>query len=759
MNKPKEPKLYDLTIEFTGGNPYPNIDIEANLKTKEALESIPDFKKRLSYFNQNICSLSVYKMQPEIYYQWGSNPDQRILIFSGCQKCRNEPDFNLKHEKIYLSLRDKEVKRLVDGIKNATTYKDKIEYLFAVKGYGRANKLTVHANAPYSTSKDANVEMFLTEPVIDLNPNETDEIITYNGWVKTAFDNKFRKGVKFSEEYDCFDYQKESQRLNHTLMKSIAPLQLLEYCKSDIENYFHYDVDKFSKNKIVTRHSRIEDTLFAKMVFGVSIDLNETKLNNHILFRYYHISEVVKFYRFIIVKIRAIMDPEKEAELIRKSQPPEIKIEYTIADQMEKELNIIYTIFTSQYAKFDRKEKFPYILNEEGNTGIDGRYINRFDIVSNVGLMSTLQYKKHFTERYESTNNPSLVQNQLFRLRKMAIDARDYYNEKLTGKNEIVQEFADKKSELDSAYSKLNFEKSLELSKYHSAVILLADYHLQYIYLGCDKLNCKHSIMGDFWYTLSNYELANYCHNIVEFADMFKLESSPPPQQTGRIKTKLDFTPEELEQAVLKLTKLYGYEKPSEYLDELLKDVKQLNDLNFEDNFFLNIHNICKKHSDKFWSESHRKDITEWLDKSRIVMFPSGNKEKEGFDTWDKTISNQKSVLPENKTKEPKISIPTYALMHVYLAMFQGQAVTQQNKTELAIKYGYTSGEQLRNDFTFYQNEDKRMDINLKNKRSAQTHLNRFELILPLLKKQNLLAFQKAKEDFEVLKKEYNKHY
>jgi hypothetical protein len=112
-----------------------------------------------------------------------------------------------------------------------------------------------------------------------------------------------------------------------------------------------------------------------------------------------------------------------------------------------------------------------------------------------------------------------------------------------------------------------------------------------------------------------------------------------------------------------------------------------------------------------------------------------------------------------NTKNEEKLSLPTYALLHVFLAMHGGQAVTQQNKNELARGYGYKSGDQLRNEFSSFQDEDKRLEINTANKRSASTHLKRYSDILPLLETQNEAAFKTATKEYEFLKKEYNKYY
>ncbi len=108
---------------------------------------------------------------------------------------------------------------------------------------------------------------------------------------------------------------------------------------------------------------------------------------------------------------------------------------------------------------------------------------------------------------------------------------------------------------------------------------------------------------------------------------------------------------------------------------------------------------------------------------------------------------------------DERLTIAAYALMHVYLSQFGGQPVTQQNKNELVTQYGYASGEQLRNNFTFYQNEDKRLELNTSNKRSADTHLQRYSSILPLLEQQNIEAFKAATKDLELLQNKYKKYH
>lgn len=111
------------------------------------------------------------------------------------------------------------------------------------------------------------------------------------------------------------------------------------------------------------------------------------------------------------------------------------------------------------------------------------------------------------------------------------------------------------------------------------------------------------------------------------------------------------------------------------------------------------------------------------------------------------------------ESNENKLTIPAYAIMHVYLALSNGKAVTQQNKHKLAKRYGLKNGDQLRNEFTKYQNDAKRLDLNTSNKKSADTHLKRFKTILPLLEAENSAAYEKAKEDLKQLEILYNKHH
>lgn len=97
--------IYDLQLTVHGWI-YPETNFAQNKIHKQKLESLTSLEKKLNYYNLNICSLSVYSMQEQIYFEWG-NPDQVIKNFCNCSNCRKLPDFNWNDEKIYFRLRDK----------------------------------------------------------------------------------------------------------------------------------------------------------------------------------------------------------------------------------------------------------------------------------------------------------------------------------------------------------------------------------------------------------------------------------------------------------------------------------------------------------------------------------------------------------------------------------------------------------------------------------------------------------------------------
>jgi len=120
--------------------------------------------------------------------------------------------------------------------------------------------------------------------------------------------------------------------------------------------------------------------------------------------------------------------------------------------------------------------------------------------------------------------------------------------------------------------------------------------------------------------------------------------------------------------------------------------------------------------------------------------------------------------LPESLTvpDQNKPTIPALAIMYVYLAKHGGQSISKQNMGKIAKEYGFTSinsGTDLRNNFLKYKQDSNRLNVNTENKKSAREHLRRFELILPILEKQNHTAFEEANNDFKKVNELYEKHF
>ncbi len=86
------------------------------------------------------------------------------------------------------------------------------------------------------------------------------------------------------------------------------------------------------------------------------------------------------------------------------------------------------------------------------------------------------------------------------------------------------------------------------------------------------------------------------------------------------MKSRLDFTKDELRVVVLKYAAFTGNKTLTLYLNELLEDVKQFNDEDFRFHFFMDIQSLFTEYSDKFWCAEHRNNIADWLKNNSRFM-------------------------------------------------------------------------------------------------------------------------------------------
>ncbi len=217
--------------------------------------------------------------------------------------------------------------------------------------------------------------------------------------------------------------------------------------------------------------------------------------------------------------------------------PEQQKFTITIADRILRELSIIDTIFKAQYLKYDKTDPYPFLLNNEGRSGIDGRYVISTYILSDVELFTLQLYKKEFTNRLEGTSNLFLLKNQLIEIRDKAIEVRDYYNTKLTKSNKIVDDFIEKSESL-AVLS--NFQERHDFLEFHRSLVTISNYHIMEMYLGLDF-----GSRNAFWdrekytynYLSDNSQLASICQSLIEFINKFNLNHPGPDSSIYKNKT------------------------------------------------------------------------------------------------------------------------------------------------------------------------------------------------------------------------------
>jgi len=211
-----------------------------------------------------------------------------------------------------------------------------------------------------------------------------------------------------------------------------------------------------------------------------------------------------------------------ENSIINAPDKPEI----AIYNKIIKELNIIDKIFNAQLFKNDEIGFIPYLLDSKGISCIQGRYFNTIDIFSNVELFKLQDYISEFTQRYENTNNNSILKNDLAKIREKANEILDSYKNNLTKESIIVNEY---KGTILKLLASKKVNKKIEFWRRHSAVITISNYNMN-IYSGCDKSNekIKNNTNHNFWYCTHNNTLAFFCKELIKFIDIINSSHESP---------------------------------------------------------------------------------------------------------------------------------------------------------------------------------------------------------------------------------------
>ncbi len=187
--------------------------------------------------------------------------------------------------------------------------------------------------------------------------------------------------------------------------------------------------------------------------------------------------------------------------------------ELTFTDKALRELKLIQYIFRCQ-AEPGESLNNPIQVMDSGGKEATGYYIASLDIFSETELLYLHELKKHITERFETSRRLDLLNSQLQEIKKEAAAAIQYHNDYVVDRALQYQQKA----------KRAKFDKRIELSEHHSAVIAI-DQSLTYghLYLGASRTNWKfHRPKArnyPFNYIADNGLFLYYCRKLISFID------------------------------------------------------------------------------------------------------------------------------------------------------------------------------------------------------------------------------------------------
>jgi hypothetical protein len=181
--------------------------------------------------------------------------------------------------------------------------------------------------------------------------------------------------------------------------------------------------------------------------------------------------------------------------------------EITNSEITYKNLNIIRTIFSSQFTLNKVEDfSFPSFANANGKHIRNGRYLIRYDILTDSDLFNLRAFKTEMTLRYENSLNHNLLLSELKEVRTRASELLAFYNKELTRSNTMVNELLNRERELGD-------EENV-------ATIEIINYSVWTIHFGTDmhSVNREYLHNKDYkQYMCDNQTLARYCFKLEKF--------------------------------------------------------------------------------------------------------------------------------------------------------------------------------------------------------------------------------------------------
>ena len=295
----------------------------------ERVKSLRSIKNKLIYINENICSLSKYNINGQIFFD--DNSGTRKRVYCGCQAHRTRPDFNPNHEKIYLALRKREVKRIVAEISKINDYKGKLKFLHNLMGYNLYS-LKIF-DCPLYKDEDLKKEDIFEAPIIDLTPKTEIEILEYNEYLEKAYLFIMKDSNGFTSAYKDFNFEKEKRQLLEELPE-LNPIIPIEDYLNKIEEYTDYPARKdevLNKYDYLPFHKVDNTYLRGKYIFRQlaynkesalknKLCLNSKQLDIMALKQIIHAKEIFKFYKFLKVLQNRLKAGETFKEILHHLQ-------------------------------------------------------------------------------------------------------------------------------------------------------------------------------------------------------------------------------------------------------------------------------------------------------------------------------------------------------------------------------------------------------------------------------------------------------
>lgn len=282
--------------------------------------------------------------------------------------------------------------------------------------------------------------------------------------------------------------------------------------------------------------------------------------------------------------------------------------EVTIADRILRELEIIQTLFQAQKYQYCPDANFLPILDKHGKSGIDGKYIAALDIFSDVELFNLQFYKRHFTERFESTSNLLLLTNQLIDIQEKAEKVKAYYDQYLSSTSQLFQDYIENKNILPA-------KEGIDLFEEHSAVVTISRYHFMELYFGANRsqLPTGMTLEHSFTYTCYNEILAEICQSLIDFICQLTTEKPKHKEVQGSIEK-----PDALGYAILH----YYWQK---FSNDKSKAITKLNVENWSRKYGISKGELLKKVKDletkyNFEPMSSHHSIRQFAKQYKLIM-------------------------------------------------------------------------------------------------------------------------------------------